>query len=265
MKTRTLLLMGLVVVMSLLLLSCALGSGGVSSVTATPTKTLRPLFTSTHTPAPTPLSTDTAVPPTEPPPTATPTEVPATDTAVPPTEAPPTEVPTEVPPTATPLPPTEAPTSAPPTNTPQPKPTNTPAPPTNTPQPQVDFRVVEQRLMSKSENEAQRAMILIRVVDAGNSPLNGVAVWDSTHPDVEAVSGSKPEPYHAEYLFWNYDPYQLEVKGTRSEKTKVLSTDVHKISKEDLVGAGYCPDVASCNQDELVQHFAWFVTFQRTW
>jgi hypothetical protein len=119
--------------------------------------------------------------------------------------------------------------------------------------------------MSKSENEAQRAMILIRVVDAGNNPLHGMAVWDSSHPDVEEVSGSKPEPYHAEYLFWNYDPYQLEIKGARSEKTKVLSTDVHKISKEDLVGAGYCPDVASCNQDELVQHFAWFVTFQRTW
>jgi hypothetical protein len=129
----------------------------------------------------------------------------------------------------------------------------------------VDFRVVEQRLMAMSENEAQRHMVLLRVVDAGGSPLHGLAVWDPNHPDQEAITGSKPEPYHAEYLFWTYDGYQLEVKGTRSEKTKVVSTDVFRISKEVLVGAGYCIDVASCNPGELVQHYSWFVTFQRTW
>ena len=119
--------------------------------------------------------------------------------------------------------------------------------------------------MTKAENQAQRHMILIRVVDAGNNALHGVTVWDPSHPEQEAVSGDKPEPYHAEYLFWDYGAYQLEVKGARSDKTKVLSTDVHLISKEDLVTAGYCPDAASCNQDELVQHFSWFVTFQRIW
>lgn len=119
--------------------------------------------------------------------------------------------------------------------------------------------------MAKAENEAQRHMVLIRVIDAGGSPLNGLAVWDPNHPDQEAITGSKPEPYHAEYLFWDYDGYQLEVKGARSEKTKVIGTDVFRISKEDLVGAGYCADVASCNPGELVQHFSWFVTFQRTW
>jgi hypothetical protein len=157
------------------------------------------------------------------------------------------------------------PTEAPPTDTPKPKPTNTPLPPTNTPKPQVEFRLVEQRLMSKSENEAQRHMVLIRVVDAGDAPLNEVVVWDPNHPEQEAVAGSKPEPYHAEYLFWDYGGYQLEVKGTTSEKTKVLSTDVHQISIEDLIGAGYCPDANNCNPDELVQHFSWYVTFQRTW
>jgi hypothetical protein len=242
MRNRTLMLSGLIVFLALLLLSCTMGSGGVSNVTATPTKTARPLFTSTHTPTATPLPTDTAVPPTEPPPTAVPS-----DTAAVPTEVPPTD------------------TAIPPTNTPQPKPTNTPAPPTNTPKPQVDFRVVEQRLMTKAENEAQRHMILVRVVDAGNSPLSGVTVWDPSHPEQEAVSGSKPEPYHAEYLFWDYSAYRLEVKGATSEQTKILTTEVHLISKEDLVGAGYCPDVANCNQDELAQHFSWFVTFQRTW
>jgi hypothetical protein len=82
---------------------------------------------------------------------------------------------------------------------------------------------------------------------------------------LDAVTGTKPEPYHAEYTFWNYDAYQLEVMGAKSEKTKVLSTLVQLISKEDLVGAGYCPDVNNCNYDELHQHYSWYVTFQRTW
>jgi hypothetical protein len=138
-------------------------------------------------------------------------------------------------------------------------------PPTNTPAPQVDFRVVEQRLMTKAENEAQRHMILIRVIDAGGNPLHGLVVWDPNHADQEAVTGSKPEPYHAEYLFWTYDGYQLEVRDARSEKTRVLSTDVFKIAKEELVGAGYCVDAASCDQSDLVQHYSWYVTFQRSW
>ena len=119
--------------------------------------------------------------------------------------------------------------------------------------------------MSKAENQAQLHMIFIRVIDAAGNPLSGLVVWDPNHPDQEAVSGSKPEPYHAEYLFWDYDPYQLEVKGARSERTKVLSTEVHLIPKEDLVKAGYCPDVANCNPDELRQHYSWYVTFQRTY
>ena len=52
---------------------------------------------------------------------------------------------------------------------------------------------------------------------------------EANHPDQEAVSGTKPEPYQAEYLFWNNDGYQLEIKGANSEKTKVISTDVQKI------------------------------------
>lgn len=257
MRDRVLLPVGLIALLTLLLLGCSAGGESMSGITATPTKTMRPLFTSTHTatatplPSEPPLPTDTPIPPTDTPaPTAT---------MLPPTEAPPTD---------TPLPPTP---TALPSDTPSPEPTNTPAPPTATsgpsatPKPQVEYRVAEQRLMTKAENEAQRHMILIRVVDAGNNPLHGVTVWDPSHPEQEAVSGDKPEPYHAEYLFWDYGAYQLEIKGAKSEKTKVLTTDVHLISKEDLVIAGYCTDVANCNQDELVQHFSWYVTFQRTW
>jgi hypothetical protein len=245
----------LMVVLTLMLLGCGLLGGDAAQVTATPTKTLRPLFTSTFTPSPSPLPTETA------PPTAT--EVVATDTPPPTDTALPTDTATVVvPPTDTSIPPSDTPM---PTDTLPPQPTKTPAPPTSTPRPQVDYRVVEQRLMSKAENVAQRHMILIRVTDAESAPLPGLIVWDPNHAEQEAKTGTKPEPYHAEYLFWNYDGYQLEVKGANSEKTKVLSTDVYKIATEDLVAAGYCQDGSHCNPGELVQHFSWYVTFQRTW
>ena len=263
MRDRVLVTVGLITLLALVLLGCSAGGANVSGITPTPTKTMRPLFTSTFTPTATPLPTEPPQPTNTPvPPTDTPVP---TDTLLPPTEEAPT--PTALP-SDTPVPPTP---TAPPSGTPKPAATHTPALPTPTaapsatPKPQVEYRVVEQRLMTKAENEAQRHMILIRVVDAGNISLNGVTVWDPNHPEQEAVSGDKPEPYHAEYLFWDYGAYQLEVKGARSEKTKVLTTDVHLISKEDLVTAGYCTDVANCNQDELVQHFSWYVTFQRTW
>jgi hypothetical protein len=262
MRNRVVFVIVLFALLGLVLLGCTMG-GGSARVTPTPTKTPRPIFTATMTPTESPAPTDTPVPTNTPIPTDTP--VPPTDTPV--SEATPTDTPvpapTDAPPTETPIP-TDTPVPAP-TNTSAPKPTNTPASPTNTPKPAVDFRVVEQRLMAKSENEAQRHMVLLRVIDAGGNPLAGLTIWDPSHPDQEVVSGSKPEPYHAEYLFWNYDGYQLEIKGANSEKTKIISTDVHRISIEDLVAAGYCTDASHCNPDELVQHFSWYVTFQRTW
>jgi len=252
---RTIFLSAIIILLVLVLAGCSLGRESTSRTTPTPTKTTRPIFTSTFTPTATPLPTDTPLP--------TNTPLPPTDTPLPPTDT--LAPPTEVPPTSTPEPPTDTPEPSAPTDTPRPKPTNTPAPPTNTPTPQVDFRVVEQRLMPKAENVAQNHMVLIRVEDATGNGLSGKVIWDPDHPDQEAVSGDKPEPYHAEYLFWDYDGYQLEIKGANSEKTKVISTDVYRISLEDLVAAGYCTDINNCNPAELVQHFCWYVTFRRTW
>jgi hypothetical protein len=260
MKRRALVALSLVALLVLVLLGCSENRGGVSGITATPTKTPHPLFTATWTPTSTPLPTDTPLPTSTPlPPTDTPAP---TDTPLAPTDT--SLPPTDVPPADTPIPATETPPPAP-TDTPRPQPTRTPAPPTHTPQPQVDFRVVEQRLMPKAENEAQLHSIWIRVTDAAGNPLHKVSVWDANHPDQEAVTGSKPDPYSAEYVLWSYDAYQLEVKGARSQKTKVLSTEVHLIPKEDLVAAGYCPDLNSCNPDDLFQHYSWYVSFQRTW
>jgi hypothetical protein len=257
MRKRTLFLSALAILLALVLAGCALGSESASRVTPTPTKTMRPLFTSTLTPA----ATATAMPTSTPLPTDAP--LPPTETPQPPTET--VEPPTEEPPTDTPLPRTDTPPPSVPTNTPKPRPTNTPVPPTDTPAPQVDYRVVEQRLMSKEENVAQNHFVLIRVEDAGGNALPGLVVWDANNPGQEAVTGTKPEPYHAEYLFWDYGGYQLEVKGANGEKTSVVSTDVHKIPVDDLIAAGYCTDAANCNPDELVQHFCWYVTFRRTW
>lgn len=255
MTKRTLFLSGTIILLALALASCSIGRGSTSRLTATPTKTVRPIFTSTFTATATPQPTETPLPThTSPPPTDTP--LPPTDTPAPPTEEPPTN---------TPEPPTDTPEPSAPTDTPRPKPTNTPAPPASTPTPQVDFRVVEQRLMPKAENEAQNHMILIRIEDAAGNALSGLVIWDPNHPDQESVSGDKPEPYHAEYLFWNYDGYQMEIKGTNSEKTKVISTDVYRIPLEDLVAAGYCTDVNSCNPAEMIGHYSWYVTFKRTW
>jgi len=124
--------------------------------------------------------------------------------------------------------------------------------------------VVEQKLVPKKLNEAGLHSIFIRVIDAGGNPLHGVTVWDASHPDQQAVTGDKPDPYSAEYQMWSLDAYYLEVNGAKSEKTKALSTDRPKIANQDLIEAGYCTDNQDCDQNVHSMHFSWYVTFQRT-
>jgi hypothetical protein len=244
----------MICLLGVLLLGCTVGRGKVGQVTPTPTKTPRPLFTATWTPTITALPSATPSPTNTTVPTAEPSETPVlpTDTPVPPTDTP------------APATDTQAPTAGP-TNTPKPAVTRTPAPPTNTPAPKLDFRVVEQRLISKAENRGLHSFF-IRVIDATGNPLHGLTIWDRTHPDgPQPITGSKPDPYSAEYQFWNYDDYYLEVKDSKSEKTKALSSDRSKISNQDLIAAGYCVDNQDCDQNIHAMDFAWFVTFQRTW
>jgi len=242
----------LVASLVLVLLGCTVNRGDMARITPTPTKTLRSLFTSTFTPTVTPLPTETPV---------LPTEMPApTDTLLPPSDTP---LPTDTPPPAdTSIPSTDTP--IPPTDTPRPKATDTPAPPTNTPNPRVDFCVVKQDLLPRAENIAGRYTIYIRVEDAAGNPLKGLVVWDPSQLElVSAVSGDKPEYYHAEILMGGGD-YYLEIKDFRSEKTKRLTTIVTNISNEDLIKGGYCTTDAEC--DGLgFQHFSWRVIFRRTW
>ncbi len=266
MKHRIPLLLGLIGLLTILLLGCSLGGGNVAGITPTPTKTQRPLFTSTVTPTATSLSTepptseaiptDTPIPPTE----AVPTDAPAPTEPLLPSDTP--VSPTVVPPTNTPIPPTSTP--PPPANTPKPQPTNTPVPPTNTPKPQIDFRVVQQDLVPKAENVAQLYTIYVRVEDMAGNPLNGLIVWDPGQPAMQALSGDKSGYYHAEVLMGGGE-YYLEVKDARSEKTKRLTTVRTGLSNEDLIKAGYCVDAADCDTNVGPQHFSWRVIFRRTW
>jgi hypothetical protein len=259
MKRRALVALSLVALLVLVLLGCSENRGGVSGITATPTKTPRPLFTATWTPTSTPLPTDTPLPTSTPVP---PTDTPApTDTPLAPTDT--SLPPTDVAPADTPVPATDTPPSAP-TDTPRPQPTRTPAPPTHTPRPQVDFRVAQQDLVPKAENPGGLYTIYLRVEDAGGNPLNGLTVWDPSQPEIQTVTGDKPDYYHAEILMGGGD-YYLEVKDSRSEATKRLTTVRSGVSNEDLIRAGYCTDAADCDANVGPQHFSWRVIFRRTW
>jgi hypothetical protein len=262
MKNRIVCALGLAVLLVLGLMSCSIGQGGLSQITATPTKTLRPLFTSTFTPTPSPSPTDTALPPMATPlPNDTPT------VAIPPTDTPvPTD--TALPPTETSVPPTETP--ALPTNTPRPKATNTPVPPTNTPKPQVDFRVKEiVAFMDGSLTASGMHNIYFTVVDAGGAPIDGIVVEEvNNQPPAQVISGAKG-PGKAEFTMWAAD-YRFRVAGNdsgrtfASETTHVLSVLYEHAVWDDLIRGGICSDEASCRALGSI-HYSYNVTLQRTW
>lgn len=269
MKNRTLLLVGLVILLSVVLLGCSMGGADVARVTPTPTKTPRPLFTSTHTPTATPPPTDVPLP--------TDTLVP-TDTPPPPTDTPaPTDTPLPPVPTATPwnqsdlLMPT-----GPPTDTPVPRPTNTPAPPTptarptDTPRPQVDFKIKEiYAFEDGSLTSSGLHNVYFTVVDPGGAPIDGIIIEEvNNQPASQVVSGDKG-PGKTEFTMWAAD-YRFKVAGNvggntfSSETTHVLSIVFEHAVWDDLIRGGICSDEASCRALGPM-HFSYNVTFQRTW
>jgi len=248
---RILMLTGALALLAFVLLGCSLGRGDSARITATPTKTRRPLFTATLTPAPTKAPTEAPLP----------TAAPATDTPLPPTD-------TLVPPTATPVPPTSTP--APPANTPQPRPTKTPAPPTKTPRPKVDFRVAE--IVAFEDGSLTKAgfhNIYFTVVDAGGAAIDGAIIEEvNNQPPVQVISGDKG-PGKAEFTMYASD-YRFKVvgntsgKGFSSETTHVLSILFEHGVWDDLIRGGICADEASCRALGP-SHYSYNVTFQRTW
>lgn len=208
-----------------------------------------PTLTSTSTPTPSPTLTST--------PTFTPTESPT-----------PTFTFTNVPPTLT---------SVPPTATPRPRlPTFTPRPrlPTEAPTPAVDFKVVDQRMLTIHENGGCQGLHILRavVVDKNGQPLNGVVMnvtWAGGWNQI--VSGAKAAGL-VEFEMHGSNQVQVvgDVSGRQysSEITRWL--DSQSPTVEDLIAGEYCADEADCERkrerDLLCEgHYSYEVVFQRQW
>jgi hypothetical protein len=239
-------------------LGCSASSLIARAPEPTPTKTLRPTFTSTPKETPTPVVIPTEI--WTPEPVAATTEPAPTDTLLP-TDTPlPTStlVPTDTPP-------------LPPTDTPVPAPTDTPtsSPPTDTPAPAADFKVVEQRILSPEENKGGKMgdhLIFMTVIDANGVPLDGIVLREISTTGDELISGDKG-PGQVEFLMQGGGSFVFMVVGEKDSQAYTSET-THQLSLtnpvlDDLVAANYCPDVVTCQDHPW--HWSYKITFQRTW
>jgi len=240
-------------------LGCSASSLIARAPEPTPTRTLRPTFTPTPKETPTPVIV----------PTQSWTSEPVAATAEPvPTDTP---LPTDTPEPAPTSVPTDTPSPQPPADTPVPAPTDTPtpSPPTDTPVPAVDFKIVEQRILSPEENKGGKLgdhLIFITVIDASGAPLDRVVLRETNTTNDELITGEKG-PGKAEFLIGGGGSFVFAVVGDKegraytSESTRQLSLANPVL--DDLVAASYCPDVATCQEHPW--HWSYVVTFQRTW
>ena len=173
---------------------------------------------------------------------------------------------------------------------PIPPPTRTPAPPTATPRPAVDYRIVEQRLMTLQENGACNGnhIIYVQVLDPNNAPINGAVIQRVAASGLTAISGQKDCPWHigatnegcAQFdIYGGGDRVQVvgdPVRGSvSSEVSRHCSTQDPDIPLGDLLAAGYCKDMADCEwrmnpggdlpRQFCNGHYSWVIKFQRTW
>jgi hypothetical protein len=184
--------------------------------------------------------------------------------------------------------PTETPISAPPTDTPIPlPPTETPTlEPTPMPESEFDFRITEQRILTKDENGGCAGMhsIFMLVIDANGNPLRGVQIFD-TWGNPGPVTGHKgdAEPgvavwdlhKNGHYLFVESDP--SAGRKVTSEVSRLLSSNDWEVGIPTLIEGGYCPDEGTCkvlwnsgvfgegHNSLCWGHYSWNVIFQRAW
>jgi hypothetical protein len=212
--------------------------------------------------------------------TVTPEVSQQTSTAVPATDTPVTATATQIPPTETPAP---RPT---PTRRPS-VPTATLAVPTETPKPAVDFKVIEERMLSLKENQGSSKngsvrdcgllhIYLIKVVDKGGVPLANILVRRLYAGNVEIPPTGSKGPGMSEDVPPRYAGDQLFVMGDTggarytSEQTRVLSLNDRDIPNSDLIAGGYCRDDAECSYRKAnnllcLGHYSYSIVFQRQW
>ena len=168
--------------------------------------------------------------------------------------------------------------------TPPPQVTPTPVPPTPTPKPSIDFRIVEQRMLSNIENEGSfdgnslhcggGHTIYVRVLDAASNPLNGIVVKGIYFGDLP-VTGTKGAGGTSEDLYKGGGDELIIDRDTSgrtysSERTRPLVNRTRDIPFSDFIAGGYCRDDADCqqkvNNNQLCEgHYSYNVIFQRTW
>ncbi|MCB0139861.1 MAG: SH3 domain-containing protein [Caldilineaceae bacterium] len=185
--------------------------------------------------------------------------------------APPTPEPVAVAPTPEPAPAEEAPAQEAPAAAPAPG--------------GPDFRLVERRLWSVTENGGrmdgpsvicgEKRQLVVQVLDAAGNPLNGVAVQVVYGNKEIYVSGSQGKGDGvSEFVLGDGQDVKVvkDVDGREvsSDVATGLSTKPYAIAFPDLIAAGFCTDDASC-QKNIVDvyacggHYSWTVKFQRNY
>ena len=178
---------------------------------------------------------------------------------------------------------------------------NIPAPPTAAPRPtaapqptappaEVDYRVVEVRMLSIQENGGCMGNhnFFVQVVDPAGAPVNGAVVRRVWAPQETAISGAKDcywaqnskDEGCAEFDAYGAGDNLLMVSdpvlgAVTSETSRTVSTKDVDITVDELMATGYCPEGrANCEwrknpggdlPPQLCNgHYSWFVKFQRT-
>lgn len=133
--------------------------------------------------------------------------------------------------------------------------------------PTVEFRVVEDKMLHRTENGCGMNLLFLKVVDAAGNPLDGIPIqvsWPGGSYDL--VTGVKG-PGVAEFTMRG--AYQARITGNfKSETTRWLDNEFPGPS--DLIPAGYCDSEADCkekeNNNQLCRwHYSYRVTFKRSY
>lgn len=180
-------------------------------------------------------------------------------------------------------PPTAAPTDAPAAPVAQATATPPAAPEPAAPAGGPDFRVVGKRLWDVYENGGflvgdsvhcgEKRQLVVNVLDANGSRINGVAVQAEYGAREIIVTGSQGRGDGvAEFVLGGGQDVKVirdnDGRAVTSEMATGLSTNPAAIPFEHLIAGQFCTDEASCRRfvdaPGCYGHYSWTVTFQRS-